>query len=358
MKNNRWTHTHTFLKLSFPFYILLLFSLSSISHIAVIHAASLACFPFCTLTATPTTAMPTATPNIIPTPTLISTAMPTLTPTPVPILTPTSRPTLPVNAAPPVEPIIPEILPTATPMDTPSATATTVTTTVIVTATAHTTTKTTTPSTKQQQDTADKGFNPVLLSLGIGIPLVLATGGIFWFLWRRQTKRYMSEIYPNTQVSPWMTNYVVPPTLDPQYPSLSMPGVSGALPIASIPPMLSPQPTYTPTSDFHPAVAHFSREMLTASLNNGSSAQNSLLPLLVETSSLSAKMRTANRSGQTTPLSPMRMDTPPPSMSSLPSATSSPMPPLVIHPPLIKEDPMLEEVMRQAQMGLFILSGR
>jgi hypothetical protein len=132
------------------------------------------------------------------------------------------------------------------------------------------------------------------------------------------------------------------------------------LPAASIQPMLSPQPTYPTTSDLGPATAPFSREMLTASLNNGaSSAQNGSRPLLTDTSSLpplSTGARATNRNGQTTPLPPARMDTPPPSMSSLPPV--SPMSPLTTHPPSIKDDPMLEEVMRQAQMGLFILSGR
>lgn len=357
MKQTRWTSTHTFLKLGLPFYTLLLFSLSGISSIAVTHAARLDCFPFCTLTPTPTSAfMPTATPTLMPTTsTLTPTPIPTLTPTqrPQPTPLPQAQPTIPVSVAPPLEPALTEVPPTVIPTDTP----TTVTTTVIVTVTPHTIARTNTTSTNQQaQNTADKGINPVILPLGVGVALLLATGGIFWLLWRRQGKQYKPGIYPNTQASAWTNNYAVPPTLDPQYASLSAPfapRVSGALPTASTQPMLSPQPTYTTTSDLHPATAPFSREMLTASLNNGaSSAQNGSRPLLTDTSSLSplsTGARATNRNGQTTPLPPARMDTPPP---------VSPMSPLTTHPPSIKDDPMLEEVMRQAQMGLFILSGR
>jgi len=253
---------------------------------------------------------------------------------------------------------MPETSPIVIPTETPSVTATTVTTTVIVTVTPHTTGRTNITSTNH---TADQGFNPVLLSLGVGIPLLLATGGIFWLLWRRQAQQYKPGTYPNAQVTPWMNNYAASPTLDPQYASSSATfasGASGALSTASTQPILLPQPTYTTTSDLHPA-APFSREMLTASLNNGASAaQNGSQPLLIDTPSLSplsTSARAANKNGQitTTPLSPARMDTPPPSMSSL-----SPISPLAIHPPSIKDDPMLEEVMRQAQMGLFILSGR
>jgi hypothetical protein len=55
-------------------------------------------------------------------------------------------------------------------------------------------------------------------------------------------------------------------------------------------------------------------------------------------------------------LLPEWMNAPIPSISSpLPVATvTSP----TMQPPSLKEDPMLEEVMRQAQMGLFVLSGR
>src|SRR5260370_24917994 len=140
----------------------------------------------------------------------------------------------------------------------------------------------------------------------------------------------------------------------------------------STPPMPSPQVAYTP-SDLRPMTTAFPQQMLTPSSNNGaSSAQNGdLMPLPMDTLNLplqSSRARAASRNGQksTTPAPlPPLMDTPILSMSSplpalMDTPTSSmssplPVPPLASQPPSIKDDPLLEEVMRQAQMGLFAL---
>ena len=411
MKKNRWASIHKVLKIGLPFYALLLFSLSSISSIGVTHAASLRCspYPICLLTPTPTD---TPTPSPTPTPT------PTPTPSPTPTPTPQVQPTPIIYVPPTVAPITTETPATATPTATPiSATATTVT----VNPNKTTTTRTdTTSANEQPQGTGDKGINLVMISLGVATPVLLFTGGMIWFLWRRQTNQHNPAIqgqgiFGNAQASPWMNNHAMPPTVNsfPYAPSAALvpgvsgpptvnplpytppatlapgvsgpptvnpfpyappatlaPGVSGALPIlGGTQPMLSPQPAYTP-SDLRPMTSAFPRQMPTSSSNNGANpALNSdLQPLPLDNLSLppqSIRERATNGNGNgqktTGPIAvllPPLIDTLVPFMS-----VPLPVPPVPVQtqatrPPSIQEDPMLEEVMRQAQMGLFILSGR
>jgi hypothetical protein len=244
---------------------------------------------------------------------------------------------------------------------------------------------------QQLQGAGDKGINIFALSLGIGTPLLLVTGAMLWLLWRRQVISRNAQASPwsnnnaqaspwsnnnaqaspwsnnNAQASPWSNNYEMPSTPDvsqyASFPSLAA-GMPEALPMpGSTAPMPSPQVAYTP-SDLRPMTSAFPQQMLTTSSSNGaSSAQNGdLVPLPMDTLNLplqSSRARAAIRNGQkpTTPApSAALMDSLIPSMSSpLPVI---PVPPLAIQPPSIKEDPLLEEVMRQAQMGLFALSRR
>jgi hypothetical protein len=132
------------------------------------------------------------------------------------------------------------------------------------------------------------------------------------------------------------------------------------------------------------------QHMLAMASNNGiNPAQNGdLQPLPMDVSlpfqPNGAGTPNTNGQSQLSFAQPMgQMDTPipsPPSLlpawieSSIPS-TPSPLPawmedplpspqplssaiPLAIQPPSLREDPVLEEAMRQAQMGLFALSGR
>jgi len=332
---------------------------------------------------------------------------------------------------PPVEPT-----PTDTPTPvTPTATPVTATATTVTVNPNKTTTRTdTTSANEQPQDTGDKGINIVMVSLGVATPVLLFTGGMIWFLWRRQTNQLNPAIqgqgiFGNTQASPWMNNYAMPPNANPfqyapsaalapgvsgvsgvsgqlavnpfQYapPATLAPGVSGAsgqlavnpfpyappatlapgasgmsgaLPtLGGTQPIPSPQPTYTP-SDLRPMTSAFPRQMLTSSSNNGTNpAQNSdLQPLPLDNLSLppqSIRERATNGNGngngqKTTGsiavLLPPLMDTPVPFMSAPLPVPPVPVQAQATRPPSIKEDPILEEVMRQAQMGLFILSGR
>jgi len=242
----------------------------------------------------------------------------------------------------------------------------------------------------QSQGAGDKGINIFALSLGVGAPLLLVTGAMLWLLWRRQVNHYQpagqeisrnaqaspwsnnnAQASPwsnnNAQASPWSNNYEMPSTPDvsqyASFPSLAA-GMPEALPMpGSTPPMPSPQVAYTP-SDLRPMTSAFPQQMLTMSSSNGAiSAQNGdLVPLPMDTLNLplqSSRARAAIRNGQkpTIPaLSAALMDSLIPSMSS--PLLVVPVPPLAIQPPSIKEDPLLEEVMRQAQTGLFALSRR
>ncbi|HWS85251.1 MAG TPA: hypothetical protein VN207_13435, partial [Ktedonobacteraceae bacterium] len=163
------------------------------------------------------------------------------------------------------------------------------------------------------------------------------------------------------------------PTVNPfQYapPATLLPGASGALPMfGGTQLMPSPQPTYTP-SDLRPMTSAFPRQMPTSSSNNGANpAQNSdLQPLPLDNLSLppqSIRERATNGNGNgqktTGPIAvllPPLIDTPVPFMSAPLPVSPVPVQAQATRPPSIKEDPMLEEVMRQAQMGLFIYLSR
>jgi hypothetical protein len=396
VKKYRWVSIHNFFRISLPFYTLFFFLLSPVSNIGVTYAAGRGCFPlfFCTPTPIPTLT-PTPTPTPVPAPTTIP------TPTPIPYVQPTPTSYVPPVATPLVTPTPVPITPTPTLQ---SATATTVT----VSPTQSTTTQTdVTPANQQSQRAGDNaGSNIVVLSLGIAIPVLLATGGMILLLRKRkasQEKQATQEMYSNAQ-APWMNNYDMSPNpISFQYassagfapdmsgmsgtapriagiseastalipgmsgvPAALTPGMSGSMPVfgGSAQQMSSPQLPYIP-SDLRPITATFSQQMLTGSLDNGvRPAQNGdFLPVPMDTLSFSPQSARArdgdwNEHKATGPIAAFQslVDTPIPFKSS-----PLPVPPVsleAIRPPSIKEDPMLEETMRQAQMGLFALLGR
>jgi hypothetical protein len=225
-------------------------------------------------------------------------------------------------------------------------------------------------------------------------------------MWRRQSKLKQSAMpgafgnsqgYPmqgpsdNAQAWPWMNNYEMPTNTN--IPSTALgPSMSGVLPmLGSTQVIPSPQSAYPssdlrpitvafpqsayPSSDLRPITAAFPQQMLAMASNNGvGSVQNSgLQPLAMDALGLSLQSNGTgipNMNGQSpTPLTQpiAEMDTPIPSSSSLlPTWMEDPIPStpvplpisLAMQPPSLREDPILEEVMRQTQMGLFVLSGR
>ena len=89
-----------------------------------------------------------------------------------------------------------------------------------------------------------------MLSLGVGTPLVLVSGGMFLLLWRRRSKQNKPAVqgmFGNTQASPWMDNYEMPtiPNASQYAPDAALaPGMSGAFPmLGNTQAMPFPQPT-------------------------------------------------------------------------------------------------------------------
>ena len=366
--------------------------------------------PTPTSTSTPTTiTTPASTTDLTPTPTAIPTPLPQATHTPQ-----LQR----INTISPTEPVMTDMPTPATFTMTPVAATATLVPTTPSNATPMTTD---TSHIKQQlQDTGDTGINTMMLSLGTSAVVLLVSVGLIFLIWKRKSKQNgpilqgtfgntlsspmqpafsnsqvppMQSAFSNSQVSSLVNNYEIPPTANtPQYaPSgAPAPGMSGTLPaLGSVEAMPSPQPAYIP-SNLRPMTAALPQHMLTMTSNNGiSSAQNGdLLPLPMDMNLpfQTNGAGTPNTNGQSrlSLAQPMgSMDTPipsPPSLlpawmeSSIPS-TPSPLPtwmedplpspqslspaiPLAIQPPSLREDPVLEEAMRQAQIGLFALSGR
>jgi len=272
----------------------------------------------------------------------------------------------------------------ATPTSTPaSATRTTVTVTPNQTTTARTDA---TPANQQSQDAGDTGFNMLVLSLGVGTLIFLVSGAMIWLLWKRQRNQHepvLQGISRTAQAPRWISSREIQSNFDASQHASSAafaPGVSGAsggaevygvsggtgvyggaevLPmLGSTQSMPSPQLAYT-SSDPHTRMTAFPRPMLTMPSNNAVSyPQNSgLRSLLMDSPNLPLQLTEAggsNNNGQMPPLAaPLTglIDAPTISMSF------SQLEPTV-DPPSIEDDPMLGSMMRQAQMGLFALSGR
>jgi hypothetical protein len=254
-------------------------------------------------------------------------------------------------------------------------------------------------SQQAQNNTGSQGVSLLMLFLGIGTPILLiGGGGLFLLVWRRHAKQSetavqgifgdaqpfpMQSALADAQTAAWMNNYQMPPTTDvPQY-ALSgalASSMSGALPVLGSTQVMSlSQPAYT-SSDLRPITAAFPRQMLTAASNSSISAPNGdLQPLPMDALGLPLPSDGgAPHTNGRVPVPPTQptgvIDIPMLSTPSLlpawmegliPPAPSMPSPlpippatPPTTQPPSLKEDPILEEVMRQAQAGLFVLSGR
>jgi hypothetical protein len=187
------------------------------------------------------------------------------------------------------------------------------------------------------QNVAGQGFNAlmVFLVLGVGAPLLLIGGGVtLWLLMKRKTNRHRpvrSEVV-QAQANPWANGYGMPSPLYPlQSTSDLMPlaQVAGASD-ASPKPVLSAQPTYTP-SKLRPMTSVFPPQMLAMSSSEGSGyvSHDDLRPLQIGSLDLSLNANRAieaNGNGQM-PLclaSPTTLvDTPTSSMPSSPPVSSA-----------------------------------
>jgi hypothetical protein len=230
----------------------------------------------------------------------------------------------------------------------------------------------TTLTNQQPQNAGDgaKGSNIFMLSLTFGAPLLLVCGGMLWLLWRRQTNRYnpaLQRASRNAQVSLWMSNHEMDSNIDTLH---YITGASGALPIAVLPETPStpkpisqlpfPQPAYTP-SRLPSITTPFPLEMFITPSNEAAHypEADELLPWSMHSLNLPLQLPEAgesNQYGQMLPFAAPPMASP--DISTLFSPFVTPVVSLAIQPPSTKDDPLLGEVMRQAQMGLFIVLGR
>ena len=385
MQKNRWATIYRLLKWVLPSYTCLLFSLIGLGgSIATTHGMNSIHFPtqfshpFNTPTPTPTlsptvTATPTPTYTPTPTPTPTSTPVPTPIPTPIAIqppkatLSPQVQPT-PSSAMFPIQIIATPAPATATPISTPASLIPTATTTAISKTMATKTTLTNQPL--QNIGDGDKVISTLMLPLSVGGPLLLISGGTLWFVRRRQYKPALQGTSHAAQASLWVSSRELDPDLD----ALSyITGASGALPVPIKPqtpymPTLTSQlsftqPAYTPIGQPSTTTA-LPLQMFTTSSNEADCylQDNDLLPLSMDALNLPLQpieTRESNKHTQILPLiapSMTLMDSPISSMSSL--SLMQPVVSLPVRPPSTKDDLLLGEVMRQAQMGLFVVLGR
>jgi hypothetical protein len=314
MKKYFWLGMHTFFSIGLLSYTLFLFLFAGVRGTnETIYAMDLKHH----LTPTPTpnftpTATPKATPTLTPTPNFTPTATPKATPTPTPTATPmpTQQPQAtptPQVQAPPISPVFPAstmVTPViATPTSTPPSSATT----VAITADKVATTANATSSNQQLQDGDSTDSNMLILPLSVGIPLLLFSGAMLFLLWRRmsQSKSVSQRPSRNAQAYPWMRR--------PENHS-----------ILNFPQSVS----------FAGLGAGMSRTLPVLGRPQAPSMQRSFSEL-------------AHTAGMGTPI---------PSIQSLPAIPQAPLP--AIRLPLINDDLTLEEIAKQAQMGLFVVLGR
>ncbi len=412
MKKTRLLSIHKFLKLGLFACISLLYLFIFFTSATVTHTAALACSPFPYCLVTPTSAL-------TPTPTLTATFILTPTLTPTPQAVPTQQEQR-ISVMPSSKPAMADIPTPAAPTMTPAPTATLVpaspsSVTPRITNTSHIKQQ---PQDIGDKGTntvmLPLGVGAAVLLVSGGVFLLI------WRRQSKQNKPILQELsgnisFSSTQFTPFnqqqslLTNNHEMLTIGeiPQYgasPAFA-PSMSGVQPmLGSSQTIPSPQPAYTP-SELRPMTSALPQHMLAlASDTSISSAQNGDLQPLPMDISLPFPSNSAgipNMNGQSLlPLAqPMaRVETPIPSPPSLlpawmegpmpstssslptwmesltPSAPSSlpawmegpppsslpisPAIPLAIQPPSLREDPILEKTMRQAQIGLFILSGR
>jgi hypothetical protein len=384
MKKNRWVTIYRLLKWSLPSSAFLLFSLIGIGgSIATTHGMSSLRFPsqfphpFDTPTPTPTptstpvtatsTPIYTPTPIFTPVPTPIPTPVPTTTQPPIAILPPQIQPT-PSSAMFPIQTVATETPATATPTSTPASA-----TPAAFTVTAGKTMATKITLTNQPlQNVGDgeKVLNTFMLPLSVGAPLLLASGGVLWLVRRRHYKPSLQGASRAAQASLWMSSRELDSDLNALH---YVTGASGALPVpvrTQTPYMPTPtsqlsftQPTYTPTG-LPSITTAFPQQMLIMSSNKADHylQKDDLQPFPMDALNPPLQLIEARESNKHAQMFPLAV--PPIALIDTPiSSLSSPslMPPvasLPIRPPSTKEDLLLGEVMRQAQMGLFIVLGR
>src|SRR5205814_1492529 len=123
------------------------------------------------------------------------------------------------------------------------------------------------------------------------------------------------------------------------------------------------QPAYTP-SGLPSITTAFSQEMLTTPSNEAAIylQDDDLLPLSMDSLNLPLQVTEAGESNNGEQMSSLAAPLTESMDISTPFTAFAPLVPPVISlatpPPSIKNDPMLGEVMRQAQMGLFVVLGR
>ena len=212
-------------------------------------------------------------------------------------------------------------------------------------------------------------MNLLLSSLGVGIPFFLLSGALLWLLWRRQTGQHqpLQGISHTAQTALWMRSHKIQPLLGAsQFTPSAVLGSEApeVLPMFENTELIpSPQSADIPSDPSSMTTASM-QQRLTISLDNTlSSAQSGLLqsqPMDAFNLPLQpTEARASNKNGQTPLLAfapTAEMETSPLSISS--PLAESPNLPRSVCPPAIKDDPMLATMMRQAQVGLFVLLER
>jgi hypothetical protein len=210
-----------------------------------------------------------------------------------------------------------------------------------------------------------------MLPLSIGTPLLLASGWMFWLIRRRQInqhKQVRQGTFDNTQSALWISGHELGSDLNTLRYAI---GTSDTWPIPVISQIPDKQITTSPfsfmqstqiSSELPSIPTSFRQLRLTRSSNQPvrSIQDEDRLPLAKNSLNLPAQLivtRESNkyRSVLTPPLI-VELDTPTsymPSLSRMRPVVSQPT-----HPPSTQNDPLLSEVMRQAQMGLFVVLGR
>lgn len=393
MEKHRWTTLCKLLNWSLPICVFLLFLLIGIgSSITTTHGMSESRLPgqfsnpFDTPTPTPTvtpsstatpnaTSTPKASPTPIVTPISLLTPTPTLIPTPVPtvIQQPMTLPTPQVQLTPDSVIFPTQTTVTATPTrTTPTSTPTSPNPTAVM----RKATILKTTLTNQQLSNAregDKALSTFMLPLSVGAPLLLASGGIFWLIRRRQMNQYKPGLlgsFDNTQPALWVSSReldAAPHTFD------YVTGASGALSVPVMPqephiqtqtsPLSFTLSAYTPSGLAAPLPTSLRQSIPTISSIQPErySQEEDWFPWADDSLSLpvqSLEPRVSNKYERVLPpvAAPMApLDTPVPSMLT---SWVQPVGAQPIHPPSTKGDPLLGEAMRQAQMGLFVVLGR
>lgn len=378
LKKNRWATLCKFLKWSLPFAVFFMFLLMSIATthgMSASHLSTHLLHPFdtpipTTIISSPTFSTPiftsigTSTPTLTPTPSLIST--PTLIVTQTPIATQILQPQLTPNGTKlPVQTMVTETPTTATPASPIPTTIPTVTSKTLTMKASVT--NQLLPNTEER----NKVLNTFMLPLSIGTPLLLASGWMFWLIRRRQInqhKQIRPGIFDNTQPALWVNDYEFGSDFNALHYAT---GASGTWPVPIIPQIPDKPITTSPfsftqstqTSSELPSIPTSFRQLRPTKSSNQparSIQDENRLPLAKDSLNLPAQLietRESNKYGPVLTLPPMvQLYTPPPYISSLLQerlVVSQPT-----HPPSTQNDPLLSEVMRQAQMGLFVVLGR